>query len=386
MIHSSILARTINCYASVLGFVTACQAGTFHAIRSSGDRAVPSIVARDVCAWPAMTRLEDGTLLIANFNQPSHGRMVGDVDTWASLDDGKSWEKRAPGAPHSPGTLSNRMNVAFGALPGGEVLLVASGWSLKLDASTPSGLQIDKILRPWVSRSLDGGRTWKIDRESFPEFSPGGGHQIPFGPVQAGASGDLLVPVYDNIPNPKTGKTKWTHVYVYRSRDRGKSWIDPVMIDAEASYNETALLHVGEGRWLAFCRTTHLVVYESPDDGRTWTKIGPATDKACYPANAIRLRDGRILLSYGNRMIGDPRVEAKVSADGGRTWSAPIRLVDVVAAPKPGLEDMGYPSSVQLADGSVLTAYYAKHSRLHDGYHLAVIQWDADRSFAVSSR
>lgn len=385
MKRSSVLSRTFCCLVCGLGFVNAGQAVAPHAVQSDGGRAVPRLIARDVCAWPAMTRLDDGTILIANFNQPSHGRMVGDVDTWASVDEGRSWEKRAPGAPHLPGTLTNRMNVAFGSLPGGEVILVASGWSLKTDTSTPSGLQIDKILRPWVSRSLDAGRTWLIDRESFPEFSPGGGHQIPFGPVQVGASGDLLVPVYDNIPNPKSGRTKWTHVYVYRSRDRGQSWVDPVVIDAEASYNETALLHAGGGRWLAFCRATHLVVYESPDDGRTWAKIGPVTDKACYPANAIRLRDGRILLSYGNRTAGDPRVEAKVSADGGRTWSAPTRIVEVVAAPKPGLEDMGYPSSVQLADGSVLTAYYAKHSRLYDGYHLAVVQWDAARSFQVSS-
>lgn len=384
MFNSSVLSRTIYGLAGCLGSVAACQAAALYAVRSDGERAVSRIIARDVCAWPAMTRLDDGTILIANFNQPSHGRMVGDVDTWASVDDGKSWEKRAPGAPHLAGTLSNRMNVAFGALPGGEVLLVASGWSLKTDASTPSGLQIDKILRPWVSRSLDGGRTWLIDRESFPEFSPGGGHQIPFGPVQMGASGDLLVPVYDNIPNPQSGKTKWTHVYVYRSRDRGKSWVDPVVIDAESSYNETALLHVGGGRWLAFCRTTHLVAYESSDDGRTWAKLGPATDKSCYPANAIRLRDGRILLCYGNRAAGDPRVEAKISSDRGKTWSAPARVAEVLAAPKPGLEDMGYPSSVQLADGSLLTAYYAKRSRLYDGYHLAVVQWDAARTFDVA--
>ena len=55
-----------------------------------------------------------------------------------------------------------------------------------------------------------------------------------------------------------------------------------------------------------------------------------------------------------------------------------------MAAPKPGLEDMGYPSSVQLADGSLLTAYYAKRSRLYDGYHLAVVQWDAARTFDVA--
>ena len=156
------------------------------AVLADGTPAEVRLIARDVCAWPALTRLPDGTLLIANFNRPSHGRMVGDVDTWASTDGGRTWEKRAPGAPHEPGTQSNRMNVAFGALPNGEVLLLASGWSLKPDAKSPSGLEIDKVLRPWVSRSRDGGKTWSVERETFPELSPGGGTQIPFGPVQAG--------------------------------------------------------------------------------------------------------------------------------------------------------------------------------------------------------
>lgn len=352
-----------------------------YAVQRDGTPVAPRIIARDVCAWPAMSRLPGGTLLVVNFNQPSHGRRVGDVDTWASEDGGDTWEKRMSGAPHEPGSSSNRMNVAFGALPNGEALLVASGWSLKPDAKSVTGLEVDQILRPWVSRTGDGGRTWHVDRESFPEFSPGGGHQIPFGPVQAGAGGDLLVPVYDNLKNPETGKTRWTKVYIYRSRDNGKIWGEPVSLDETANYNETALLHVGAGRWLAFARTSHLVAYESRDNGRSWIRLGAVTEKYCYPANAIVLTDGRILLTYGNRAAGDPRIEAKLSADGGLTWSPPIRLVDVLPDPKQGLEDMGYPSSVQLPDGQVITAYYAKRTRDYDGYQLSVIKWDPAKSF-----
>lgn len=37
--------------------------------------------------------------------------------------------------------------------------------------------------------------------------------------------------------------------------------------------------------------------------------------------------------------------------------------------------DGGYPSSVQLPDGQVLTAYYASRIEDHAGYHMGVVLW-----------
>src|SRR5207244_167589 len=66
----------------------------------------------NVCAWPNLTRLRDGTLIATIFNQPSHGKAEGDVECWASTD-GRFWTKRGTAAPHEPS--ANRMNVAAGA-------------------------------------------------------------------------------------------------------------------------------------------------------------------------------------------------------------------------------------------------------------------------------
>ena len=85
----------------------------------------------------------------------------------------------------------------------------------------------------------------------------------------------------------------------------------------------------------------------------------------------LRLRDGRLLLSYGNRVPGHLGVLAKLSADGGRTWGAPLRLARSLEA------DCGYPSSVQRADGRIVTAYYAKRAENHERYHLGVAVWQA---------
>jgi len=75
-----------------------------------------------------------------------------------------------------------------------------------------------------------------------------------------------------------------------------------------------------------------------------------------------------VLLSYGNRVL--PKgVDVRFSDDEGKTWSDPFR---VVAFEEAG----GYPASVQLPDGRVLTAYYARRIAGHDQYHMGVVVWD----------
>ena len=67
---------------------------------------------------------------------------------------------------------------------------------------------------------------------------------------------------------------------------------------------------------------------------------------------ALRLRDGRLLMTYGYRRppFGN---QARISADAGKTWSAPITVSD------DGMGgDLGYPSTVELANGDMLTVWY----------------------------
>jgi hypothetical protein len=64
-----------------------------------------------------------------------------------------------------------------------------------------------------------------------------------------------------------------------------------------------------------------------------------------------KLRDGCVLFSYGDRAsdFSKKGLGVMASVDGGETWSEPVRLIDWN-----GL-DGGYPSSVQRADGQVVT-------------------------------
>ena len=75
-----------------------------------------------------------------------------------------------------------------------------------------------------------------------------------------------------------------------------------------------------------------------------------------FPAHLLRLRDGRLLCTYGHREqpIG---IRAAISRDHGRTW----RESDIVSLRSDGSgppSDNGYPLTAELADGTLVTVHY----------------------------
>ena len=75
---------------------------------------------------------------------------------------------------------------------------------------------------------------------------------------------------------------------------------------------------------------------------------------------------GVLIATYGHR---EPPYGIKVtfSHDGGESWSESSYLYDQGAT-----HDLGYPSTVELTDGSLLTVFYAKLD--HDGEALILAQ------------
>ena len=64
---------------------------------------------------------------------------------------------------------------------------------------------------------------------------------------------------------------------------------------------------------------------------------------------------GAIVLTYGRRKA--PYGErARISRDGGKTWGE-----EIVISSEATSGDLGYPSSVELSDGSILTVYYQRY-------------------------
>jgi hypothetical protein len=254
------------------------------------------------------------------------------------------------------------MNVAAGLDQDGNLLVISSGWSNRYPPGRKGAPFRAGILEAWICRSSDGGRTWQIDKDAFPRAGPRDGPCIPFGDIVPGDDGSLRVAIYE-IVKPRNDR-----VYLYRSPDGGKTWVEPLPLDHDHVRNETALLHLGKGEWLAAARVSELQLYRSEDDAKTWQSCGPITAKSQHPGHFLRLQDGRLVLSYGNR-TADRGVDVLLSSDEGRTWSRPYRVTDFQG-------DGGYPSSVQLPDGRVLTAYYASKTAYHGRYHMGVATWD----------
>ncbi len=352
-------AMTVVMLLGLLAATASAEPERRYVKTKQGERPKPIVAVDNVCAWPNLTVLPDGAIIATIFNQPSHGSMAGDVECWGSKDGGQTWQKRGTPAPHEPDT--NRMNVAAGLAKNGDLLVLSSGWSNRYPPGKSGAPFRESILKPWVCRSSDGGRTWDIDKKSAPDKTPDGNPGVPFGDIIEGHDGGLRVAMYTR-----------NRGYVYCSRDDGKTWAEPVVIDPGHKRHEPALIHLGSGNWLVAGRLDGLNLYAATDDGKTWKARGPVTGKQQHPGHFLRLADGRLLLSYGNRG-GGGFVEVLVSNDDGKTWSKPLCVVDWQG-------DGGYPSSVQLPDGQVLTAYYARKIKGHDRYHMGVVVWSPEKS------
>lgn len=319
------------------------------------------IAIDNVCAWPNLTKMPDGTVVAAIFNQPCHGLWEGDVECWGSEDGGHTWRLRGTPAPHEPGTT--RMNVAAGLAANGDLIVLASGWTHRPrrgEGQAGHGPPA-RTLRPWVCRSSDGGRTWsRSETFTLPQDIES---VIPFGDIIQLADGGLGAACYAQ------GST-----FFYASTDDGLTWQVRGVLQRD-NINETALLALPDGGILACARTVddqHLELFRSTDHGKNWQREQALSQAKQHPAHLLNLIDGRVLATYGDRRDGHHGIEGRFSSDAGRTWSEPHRLVELEPA------DLGYPATVQHNDGTLLTAWYASGVTAHQRYHMGVGLWSPD--------
>ena len=222
--------------------------------------------------------------------------------------------------------------------------------------------------------------TW-IRHNRF-EGPDGAGRFMPFGNIREGRDGSLIVAAYDCRMTTPDRTSRRSSSHLFASHDGGRSWAARGLI-GEDFFTETDILASKNG-WIAVVRT--LSDYTNPDDphsqpwvrlfrgsqdGRNWKKGINLTLPSQHPGHLLRLANGGILFTCGSRIPGFLGVFGRASKDEGDTWSDPFVLVD------DGLvRDLGYPSTIQLDDDSLLTAYYAKETRAHHSYHMGVVRWN----------
>ena len=73
------------------------------------------VAVDNVCAWPNLTLLGDGTVGAFIHNRPSHGKMEADIELWVSKTGEGPWELRSTVTAHESGTT--RMNHSAGISP-----------------------------------------------------------------------------------------------------------------------------------------------------------------------------------------------------------------------------------------------------------------------------
>lgn len=206
--------------------------------------------------------------------------------------------------------------------------------------------------------SSDRGATWS-EPIPAPVSSPAGPALL--------AGGDLLY-LGKDARAMSEGR-----ILAARSRDGGRGWeiVGTVPLlpgTVPGNYHEPHVVELNGGRLLGLirvenhpdCDLTRLGVVdfsimqsESDDGGRTWTTPRPLGFHGS-PPQILRHSSGALVCVYGFRQAGFGQ-RAMISRDGGATWDHDW----VIRADGPDF-DLGYPKSVEMADGSIFTLYYQR--------------------------
>ena len=360
--------------ALAVGLAYGAPSAVFAGARVHSKRVI-SMQPRLYHGWPTLARRRNGELLlVCSDGRESPVCPFGRVELMRSRDEGRHWsfprvlidgpidDRDAGVVETAEGSL---LVTTFTSIGYADILaraeeLESQGkphwtreklerWQAIHRRITPAEREIE--LGSWMIRSTDGGRSW-----SAPYRCP---VNSPHGPIQL-SDGRLLYPGKIFWYGP-SGQSKG-RIGVCESTDDGQSWrwlaeIPTREGDDLDGYHELHGVETTEGTLVAHIRN-HNTANEretlqsrSTDGGKTWS-VPRALGVWGLPSLLLKLRDGRLVMSYGYRRppYGN---QARVSEDHGRTWSGAITISgDGISS------DLGYPSTVELNDGSLLTAWY----------------------------
>jgi len=199
----------------------------------------------------------------------------------------------------------------------------------------------------FVRRSLDGGKTWDADHAPVAEQTTQPG--IPFEDKPSIVS-DTSKSRYSG--NLYVGWTRWTltnsQMVLSRSTDDGKTWSQPLEIDRHPGLprddNGAAEGFAGavgpDGRLYAiWSQDNDIVLTTSRDGGKTFSRARSVIHTAPtmfaietlerangFPQIAIDPRSRRLYVTWSDYRNGDLDIFCATSSDGGKKWSAPVRV------------------------------------------------------------
>jgi len=209
-----------------------------------------------------------------------------------------------------------------------------------------------KELKLSLTQSWDKGETWS---EPWDVHVPGFTNTLAVSDaIVELPSGECLMAVYGVSNSGESGS------FVLRSQDTGKTWPDviPLAVADAPIYEEPALVYRENGQLVTLLRTDNRglgYVYQTTsfDDGYTWSQP-ERLDLWGYPSDLLALANGELLATYGYRQL--PTGIRYCLAKGPNRWS--IRQERILRSDGHDWGELGYPSSVELGGGEVVTVYY----------------------------
>jgi hypothetical protein len=318
-----------------------------------GARTKPDvIVARRTATrntyFPTAATVKNGDIVVVYYDSPDHVSATGRISIVRSRDQGRTWSAPAvvvdgPNDERDP----NIVETARGTW------LVSYFESDASKSPTSQGVL--------VTRSTDEGKTWSAPARAATTLR---GAATSAKIVQTD-NGDLLLPLYGAAPGGADAVAA-----VIRSADDGLTWPpegEATMASAPGvNFVEPALGYLGGGRLLAMVRTegAERAAFESHslDGGRTWS-AATRTTLIAQASDLLPVVEGEKTLlvhTWGDTSgrFGDSRPTVmqviRFREFPQARWTDEPRLLHQGHC----WSDEGYPSSVRLRDGRVLTVYY----------------------------
>lgn len=317
------------------------------------------------CAWPAIARTANGDIVVLFTRTEEHLGPNGEILLSRSTDNGESWmlpaiiydtplDDRESGVTRlNNGDLLAHFRTVLWTpeeylnLPDNAYETALLGKWIYM-VQQPEYRDADAYEGSWHAISKDNGYTWS---------APAPGKDSIHGGIQL-EDGTVLVASYRDDSG---------HIGVYASPDPTGNYdkIASVMCPEPGTirFGEPHILQMSSGRILMMIRATAIPYDdESPlsrvwgtysdDGGMTWADPYE-TPLWGFPPHLLELSDGRILCTYGHRR--PPYGQRAAISKDGVTWKKANEIILRDDAPN---KDLGYPVSIELEPGRILTVYY----------------------------
>ncbi|MGH9497300.1 MAG: sialidase family protein [Candidatus Sulfotelmatobacter sp.] len=254
----------------------------------------------------------------------------------------------------------------------------------------------------FVRRSLDGGKTWQQDHSPVSEHPT----------VPDISFEDKPIIVADNSNSKYSGNlyvgwTRWrledSQIVFSRSTDDGKTWSQPVEIDAHPGLprDDNGAAEGFDGTvgpdgtlYAVWSQDSQIMLTVSRDGGKTFSRARSAIHTAPimfaidtldrangFPQIAIDPKGKRLYVSWTDYRNGDIDVFLATSDDRGKHWSSPVRVNDDPI--HNGAEQFFQWLAVDPVDGAVNLLFYDRRQDPKNKKQIIVLarSTDGGRSF-----